>query len=176
MTTTSIPTGHDARRVLLDLSAMHIRLEQVFDDLSHFERVWRPGEGKWSCAEVAGHLLDAEIAFGYRIRSALAEPGLTIGAFDPDRWVAVQRWNELPVGDTIQAFQSLRRATVVLLGPLDDEEWLREYIHSVRGPQSIAQSALLLASHDARHLVQLGRTAELAREASQRGTGLRKEV
>jgi hypothetical protein len=35
----------------------------------------------------------------------------------------------------------------------------------VRGPQTIADTAAFLEEHDARHLVQLGRTAEQARHA-----------
>lgn len=159
-----------ARRALRDLSAMHATLEGVFDDLSNFERVWRPAEGKWSCAEIAGHLVDAEIVFGFRIRTALAEPGKALEAFDPDLWIAAQRWNELPVGEALHTFAALRQATVILLGPLVDDEWLRHYVHSVRGPQTIADTALTLATHDARHLVQLGRTAEEARAASKRGS------
>lgn len=168
--TTELDSGSKARRALRDLSGMHSSLLQVFDDLSNFERFWKPAPARWSCAQVAGHLVDAEIAFAFRIRTALAEPGKTLDPFDPDLWVAAQRWNELPVDDTLHTFSALRQATVVLLGPLVEDEWQRHYVHSVRGVQTIADTALFLATHDARHLVQLGRTAEEARAASKRGS------
>lgn len=158
------------QRTLAELTAMPSRLSDLFEDLSHFERVWRPAEGKWSCAEVMGHLVDAEIAFAYRIRTALAEPGKALGAFSQDAWVSAQSWNDKPVSESLHVFQALRQATVMLLEGLSEDELAREYVHEVRGPQSIAATASLLAWHDSRHLVQLGRTAELARDASQRGT------
>jgi len=158
------------QRTLAELAAMHARLSDLFEDLSHFERVWRPEEGKWSCAEVMGHLVDAEIAFAYRIRTALAEPGKALGAFDQNAWVLGQRWNDKPVSEALHVFQALRQATVMLLEPLSEEQLRQQYVHEVRGPQSIADTAALLAWHDSRHLVQLGRTAELARDASRRGT------
>lgn len=168
--TSELESGSKARRALRELSTMPSNLVQVFDDLSNFERYWKPDASKWSCAQVAGHLVDAELAFAFRIRTALAEPGKTLDPFDPDRWVAAQRWNELPVDDTLHTFSALRQATVVLLGPLVEEEWQRHYVHSVRGVQTIAETAVFLATHDARHLVQLGRTAEEARSASKRGS------
>jgi hypothetical protein len=158
------------QRTISELVAMHLRLSDLFEDLSHFERVWRPEEGKWSCTEVMGHLVDAEIAFAFRIRTALAEPGKALGAFAQDAWVAAQRWNEKPVSESLHVFHALRQATVTLLEGLSEEQLRQHYVHEIRGPQSIADTASLLAWHDSRHLVQLGRTAELARDASQRGT------
>lgn len=163
-------TPPNVRNLVAELSGTAQRLETLFEDLSNFERVWRPAQGKWSCTEVVGHLADAELVFGYRIRSALAEPGKTLGAFDQDKWVATERWNDLPAENGLRLFSTLRSATLILLDKLSDEGWARHYIHSTRGPQTIADTAALLVSHDARHLVQLGRTAEEARSANQRGT------
>ncbi|MCB9496016.1 MAG: DinB family protein [Fibrobacteria bacterium] len=168
--TNSLPTVAKARATLADLSSTHAQLVQIFDELSHFERVWRPQEKAWSCAEIMGHLVDAEIAFAWRIRLALAEPGQSAGSFNQDAWVSAQRWNDLPVGDSLHVFQALRQATVHLLAPLSDEEWSRHYLHSVRGSQTVVETVLFLHAHDNRHLLQLGRTAELARDASRRGS------
>lgn len=156
---------------LQELAATPNRLAELVDDLSYFERFWRPGPGKWSCAEVVGHLADAELVFGYRIRTALAESGKKLDAFEQDKWVAAERWNDIPVETALDVFVALRRSTIALLELLSEEEWTREYVHSVRGPQSIADTAALLQTHDARHLVQLGRTAEEARGASRHATG-----
>jgi len=156
---------------LQELAATPGRLAELVDDLSYFERFWRPGPGKWSCAEVIGHLADAEMVFGYRIRTALAETGKKLDAFEQDKWVAAERWNDIPVETALDVFVALRRATIALLELLSEEEWKRDYVHSVRGPQTIADTAALLQTHDARHLVQLGRTAEEARTASRHATG-----
>ena len=67
--------------------------------------------------------------------------------------------------DVLAAFSALRKTTLTILAELSDEEWMRHYVHSVRGSQTIADTAAFLEEHDARHLVQLGRTAEQARHA-----------
>lgn len=119
---------------------------------------------------MVGHLADAELVFGYRVRTALAELDKPMDSFDQDRWVASGRWNDLPAEIALRAFVAQREALVALLSHLADEEWGRRYLHAARGPQSIADTARLLVAHDARHLVQLGRTAEEAHEAAKRGT------
>ena len=154
-----------AHRALLVLSRMGGRLAEVFEGLSNWERLWKPEDKVWSCVQVAAHLLDAELVNAYRIRTALANPGMIMEAFDQDRWVELQGWGERPVDDVLSAFSALRRTTVSLLSGLSDDEWLRDYVHRERGRQTIADTAAFLEEHDARHLVQLGRTAELARHA-----------
>jgi len=147
------------------LSRTGSRLAELFESLSHWERLWKPEDKVWSCVQVAAHLLDAELVNAYRIRVALANPGRTLEPFDQDRWVYLQRWGERPVDDVLSAFSALRKTTLTMLADLSDEEWFRHYIHGVRGPQTIADTAAFLEEHDARHLVQLGRTAEQARHA-----------
>ena len=160
-----LPPLERAHRALAVLSRTGGRLAEVFENLSHWERLWKPEDRVWSCVQVAAHLLDAELVNAYRIRTALADPGRTLDAFDQDRWVDLQRWGERPVDDLLTAFSALRRTTLTILAELSDEEWLRHYVHSVRGSQTIAETAAFLEEHDARHLVQLGRTAEQARHA-----------
>jgi len=149
-----------AHRALIVLSRTGGRLAEVFDGLSNWERLWKPDDKVWSCVQVAAHLVNA-----YRIRMALANPGMTMEPFDQDRWVELQGWGERPVDDVLAAFSALRRTTVSLLSGLSDDEWLRDYVHRERGRQTIADTAAFLEEHDARHLVQLGRTAELASHA-----------
>lgn len=154
-----------AAKVLSDLSRTPAHVAEIFEDLSHWERIWRPGPDAWNCAEIAGHLLDAEIAFGYRLRVALAEPGKLLDAFDQDAWVATQRYSEVPVEETLATFAALRRNLVMQVSRITDEELGRHYIHSSRGHQTILDLVEFLKIHDARHLVQLGKVSEHARQA-----------
>lgn len=154
-----------AAKTLVELSRTPALASEVFDDLSNWERKWRPSPDSWNCAEIAGHLLDAEIAFGYRARMALAEPGKLLDAFEQDAWVATQRYAEVPVEETLGVFCALRRNLVQLVARLTDDELDRHYIHSRVGHQTILGLVEFLKTHDARHLVQLGRVSELARHA-----------
>lgn len=164
------PPEHPQQR-LQELSATPVRLSDIFEDMSNYERVWRPAPNKWSCIEVAGHLVDVELVFGFRIRTALAEPGKQLDSFDQNKWVSVQRWNDLPAESAIRTFSALRAANITLLELLGRDEWSQEFVHIEHGPQTIVDIVNRLLTHDARHLMQLGRTAEEARSAFLRGTG-----
>lgn len=154
-----------AAKVLAGLSRTPNRVAEIFEDLSHWERVWRPAPGGWNCTEIAGHLFDAEIVFGYRIRMALAEPGRTIEAFDQDAWVRTQAPAAVALEETLSAFSALRRHLVLLVARLAEDELSRHYVHSKRGRQTILDTIVFLQTHDERHMVQLGRVGELARQA-----------
>lgn len=144
---------------------MPARLADVFEDLSNWERIWRPEPIKWNCSEVAGHLLDAEIAFGYRVRVALAEPGKMMDVYAQDEWVTAQGYADTPADDTLDTFTALRRNLVQLAARLTDAEMQRHYEHAKRGRQTVLETLEFMKIHDARHLVQLGRVSELARQA-----------
>jgi hypothetical protein len=161
-----LPPVERARRALSDLGRTGSRISQLFDELSNWESLWSPDPEKaWNCVQVVGHMVDFEIVSGVRIRTALCEPGKSLEAFDQERWVASQRWAERPVDDLVDAFTALRRLHLTLLADLDDEEWERHYVHSLRGRQTVAEAVAHMQEHDARHLVQLGRLAEQARQA-----------
>lgn len=158
------PTAR-AVKVLAGLSRTPNRVAEVFEDLSHWERVWRPAPTSWNCTEIAGHLFDAEIAFGYRVRTALAEPGKTLDAFDQEAWVSSQASAAVAVEEILSAYAALRRNLVLLAARLTEDELSRHYQHSKRGRQTILETIVFLQTHDERHMVQLGRVSELARQA-----------
>jgi hypothetical protein len=154
-----------AAKVLAGLSRTPNRVADVMEELSHWERVWRPGPSGWNCTEIVGHLFDAEIAFAYRVRTALAEPGKAIEAFDQDAWVGAQAPAAVALEEILSVFAALRRNLVLLVARLTEDELSRHYVHSKRGRQSILDTIVFLQSHDERHMVQLGRVSELARQA-----------
>lgn len=161
-----LPPVERAHRVLPELGRVESRLSQLFDEMSNWERVWSPAPGEaWNCVQVVSHLVDFEVVVGVRIRTALAEPGKSLDAFDQDRWVDSQRWDRRPVDDLLDSFSALRRLHVALLSDLAEEQWDLHYVHPSRGPQTVAEVAFQMHEHDARHLVQLGRLAEQARQA-----------
>lgn len=154
-----------AAKVLASLSRTPNRVADVLEELSNWERVWRPGPGAWNCIEIVGHILDNEIVFGYRVRTALAEPGKSIDAFAQDAWVSAQAPAAVALEEILSTFAALRRNLVLLAGRLTEDELSRHYFHSERGRQSILETIAFLQAHDERHLVQLGRVSELARQA-----------
>jgi hypothetical protein len=68
------------------LTATPRKLAEVVRTLgpAGLDRSYAPG--KWSARVILCHLADAEIAFAFRLRQALAEPDHVIQPFDQDAW------------------------------------------------------------------------------------------
>ena len=115
-----------------------------------------PGPGKWSAAEILGHLADAELAFGWRVRSMLAEPRVQLPAFDQDRWATVGRYATRDPRTSLELFRVLRRSTLALLRRQAPREWRRHVAdHELRGRLTLTELVRLEAAHDLNHLRQL---------------------
>ena len=100
-----------------------------------------PAPGKWSPAEIVCHLADCEVAFGFRLRQTLAEPGHTIQPFDQDKWAPP--YVGIAAADALAAFSALRKWNLLLL----------KYALRCRGEACARRSvtAIGLATWSARH-------------------------
>src|SRR5947209_15000698 len=109
------------------------RLSALFDKLGSqgAERSLAPG--KWSARKILCHLADCEVAFGFRLRQAAAEPHHVIQPFDQDAWAAVYDAPGLDVASSLEAFTSFRKWNVKLLENLPAEVMSKPLTHPQRG-------------------------------------------
>jgi DinB superfamily len=113
-----------------------------------------PAPGEWSPRQVLNHLSDSDLVFGTRIRMIVTQDRPTIVGYDQDAWT--ERFGSLDATpqDTIDRWQTLRRANLRLMQSLSPQEWNRVGLHSERGPESVRLNVQLLAGHDRMHLDQ----------------------
>jgi len=124
----------------------------------------RPRPREWSVVEVLAHLLDAEIALGFRVRSAAAEPGGPLVAWDQDKWTEGLRHRRADPRATLAALTALRADTVALLRRLTPRQRRAAGRHPEYGRLRIDQILNHWAEHDLIHLEQIRSTlATLAR-------------
>jgi hypothetical protein len=117
----------------------------------------RPGPRDWSAAMVLGHLADAEVVYGFRIKMILTEDRPLLVPYDENSWVErISRLDE-DVKDVLARWRLLREHHIRVLESLDESEWRRAGVHSQRGEVSIRQLASRMAEHDRGHLDQLRR-------------------
>lgn len=114
-----------------------------------------PAPGKWSVAQILGHLAEGEIVLGYRMRSALAESGCAIAAYDQARWADAMRYRDTPAAVWLERFAQLRAWNLEMLRGLRDEEWERFGLHAERGRETVRDMARLYAGHDLNHTIQI---------------------
>ncbi|MFQ5817414.1 MAG: DinB family protein [Terriglobia bacterium] len=130
------------KRLLRGLNARHLRR--------------RPAPRTWSLQEIAVHLFDVELAFGFRYRKILAEPGALITPFDQNRWARELDYRRQNLRAVLDAFAALRKAHLALLARIPAKQWRRAARHpEYRGRYVLEPAFIHLAAHDRNHLSQI---------------------
>ena len=140
----------DAHEVIAETAG---RLEALAEHLGPegLERSLAPG--KWPARAILCHLADAEVAFGFRLRQALAEPRHVIQPFDQDAWAGP--YGSLETRAALDTFAAIRRWNVALLDTVKAEQWDKPVNHPERGDMTFRVVVETMAGHDLNHLAQL---------------------
>ena len=115
----------------------------------------RKGAQGWTPQEVAAHLADTEVAFGWRLRQTLAEDEPELQGFDQERWAAAMHYDERDPDVSLAAYAAARAADVELLRMLDEAGWERHFRHSEFGRLTVRVMIKHKSDHDLAHLRQI---------------------
>lgn len=115
----------------------------------------RPARGEWSVTEVLGHLLDAEVTLGFRIRKLAAEPGAAVVAWDQDRWTDGLRHRRADPRTLAAAYGTLRAANVDQVRRMSPAQRRAAGRHPEYGRLRVEQILTHWAEHDLNHLEQI---------------------
>ena len=94
----------DGQKPLTVLAATPNKLSRIVSRVSAAKLSKRPAPGKWSVAEIAAHLADAEIVLAWRVRSVLGAPGTPIQAYDQDAWAKTGQYEKRNARDSVALF------------------------------------------------------------------------
>ena len=145
----------DGRPLEVILVSTPDALAALFQKLGSEKAAAAPAPGKWSPAQIVCHLADCEIAFGFRLRQTLAEPGHTIQPFDQDKWAPP--YTGISAADALAAFAALRRWNLLLLAYALPKHAGVEVTHPERGTMTFQTIVETMAGHDLNHLAQIER-------------------
>jgi len=114
----------------------------------------RPDDG-WNAATIVSHLADSELIYGVRLRTAIAEPGGALPAFDEQAWA--DRFGPIDADPhtAVARFRAVRDANVAIVESISDDEWTRVGLHDELGELTVAQLVDRMVAHDKNHLDQL---------------------
>lgn len=138
---------------LLVIQQMPGRLEEIARRLTPERAEWRRAPGKWNAREILCHLADSEIAFGFRLRQALAEPHHVIQPFDQERWA--RAYDGYTVRTAVDTFVALRQWNLAFIASADPGDMARPVLHPERGEMTFRTIVETMAGHDLNHLSQL---------------------
>ena len=115
----------------------------------------RPSPRKWSIAEIAAHLADAEIAISWRLRQIASTNTVSIQAYDQNSWAATFDYARRDPKQSLELFRALRESNIGLLKSIPRKLWDNYGVHQERGNESITHMVRMVAGHDLNHLRQI---------------------
>lgn len=142
----------DGRAVETILAETPQRLAARLEAMGPERAATAPAPGKWSPAEIVCHLADCELAFGFRLRQTLAEPGHVIQPFDQDKWA--MHYSGISAAQALEAFKALRAWNLLLIGSALPAKAHVEVTHPERGAMTFGDVVASIAGHDLNHLAQ----------------------
>jgi len=154
------------RRVMSALVAAPRAIARAVGNVSRARLGRRPARGEWSVTEVLGHLLDAEVTLGFRIRKLAAEPGGPIVAWDQDRWTDGLRHRRADPRTLAAAYRTLRAANIDQLRRMSPAQRRAAGRHPEYGRLRVDQILTHWAEHDLNHLEQIRAALRARRQRS----------
>ncbi len=115
------------------------------------EKAYAPG--KWTGRQLLIHLAETEVAFGYRVRMALAADRYLSQPFNPDAWLACD--SRLTAQEALTAFVALARMNLVLFRSLSPADRAKPLVHPEYGEMDVDWIIHTTAGHHIHHLNHL---------------------
>lgn len=108
-------------------------------------------EGKWTVKQLIGHLNDCERIMAYRALRIARNDKTPLSGFEQDDYIPSGKFDDRSWQDLKSEFENIRRSTISLLRPLDQEAWLRK---GTANDNEISARALgyIIAGHVEHHI------------------------
>ncbi len=129
--------------------------EQLTSALEQFPReMWtfRDEHGCWSIHEHLIHIADSEANSYIRCRRLIAEPGLSLMAYDENQWAEALLYHEQDIPDTLELFRWLRHKTFTLIKTLPESTWSHSACHPENGNMTLDDWLDVYESHVPEHV------------------------
>lgn len=110
----------------------------------------RYAEGKWSVAEVVGHMADTERVFAYRLLRIARADATPLSGFDENAWQLQAGFQSRALASVVAELTAVRQASTALVESLDAAAIEREGL--ANGKRVTARAlAWLIGGHFAHH-------------------------
>jgi uncharacterized damage-inducible protein DinB len=145
--TTLVPEGD----ILATLDRQGRETACLLGSLTDGQASYRYAPDRWSLKGVVGHVVDTERVFAYRVLAAARGIEGDIPGFDQDETAVQARFDERTLDELIDEFAFVRRATLSLGWPLDEDALSRRAV--ANGAPVTARALLwIIAGHERHHL------------------------
>lgn len=111
---------------------------------------YRYAEGKWSVAEVLGHIVDTERVFAYRALRFARNDTTPLPGMDQDDFMAGADFSRRTLPSLVDEFEHLRRANIAMAETFDDAIFDRAGEAS-GCPFTVRALLFIMAGHEIHH-------------------------
>lgn len=111
----------------------------------------RYAPGKWSLAEVVGHVIDAERVFVHRALRFARGDQTPLPGFDENAWAPRSGYDARPLPDILGELRAQRLASLAFFRSLDDEAVGRTGTAN-NAPISVRALLWIIAGHERHHV------------------------
>ena len=117
---------------------------------------FKPAPKEWSVHEIIVHLADSETNSAMRARLLIAQPGLTLMAYDQDVWANNLDYHSQSTDEALGLLKYSRSTTYELIKDLPDEVWAHSVKHpEVEGEYGFEQWLNIYSGHIPGHIQQM---------------------
>lgn len=152
------PVWYEPYISLVDQDVMHILKKQATDFPDFLKGLSKKGDyayapGKWTIKQVAGHIIDSERVFSYRLTCFARGEIHGLPAFDENEYVDNAHFQDRTLSSLAEEFNLLRSANLFLFKSLTEKELNRSGIASER--QITVRALLFVIAGHLMHHVQV---------------------
>jgi len=148
-------TRDERRQVLESFGRAPVLLSTVLHQLPKKMWLYKPSPDRWSIHEIILHLADSEASSYLCCRHLIAEPGITIPDFDPEKWAATLGYLHQSTREALEIIRRLRRMTYSLIVRLPELVWLHTLEHPQQGKISLEKWIQRQERHIPHHIDQI---------------------
>ena len=113
---------------------------------------FRDEHGCWSIHEHLIHVADSEVNSYIRCRRLIAEPGLSLMAYDENQWAEALLYHDQDISDALELFRWLRHKTFNLIKRLPESTWSHTAYHPENGDMTLDDWLDVYESHVPEHV------------------------
>ena len=124
---------------------------------------FRDEHGCWSIHEHIVHIADSEANSYIRCRRLIAEPGLSLMAYDENQWASSLSYHEQSVDGALDLFKWLRRQNFLLIKSLPETAWSNTAYHPENGNMTLDDWLDVYERHVPEHLQYMQENYEVWR-------------
>lgn len=154
-------TRDERRQVLESFGRAPVLLSGVLRQLPKKMWLYKPSAERWSIHEIIVHLADSEASSYVRCRHLIAEPGVTVPEFDPEKWAGTLGYFHQSTREALEIIRRLRRMTYSLIAKLPESVWLHTLPHPKEGEISLEKWIEGQERHIPHHIDQIKENYEI---------------